>query len=85
MRLARLRDHSRAEIDADAIRGLQRGEQIAGAAAELEHAGALRDQKLQVEEVLVMKELRARKPVAAFRRARISQTAHLMPARQELL
>ncbi len=42
MGLARLRDHALAEIHPDAERGLERGEQVAGAASELEHAGALR-------------------------------------------
>ena len=38
MRLAGLRDHALAEIDADAERRRERGQEIAGAASELEHA-----------------------------------------------
>ena len=43
MRRARCLDHLRAEVDADSARRLQRREQVAGAAADLEHRRARQD------------------------------------------
>src|SRR2546425_10898835 len=71
MGLARLLDHGRTEIDANPISRLERGEKLSGAASELEYAGALPDQEFDIEQVLGVKEVGARKPFAAFRRARI--------------
>ena len=63
MGLARLRDHALAEIHADAERRLERGEQIAGAASELEHAGAVGNQKLEIAQILMVEERGALQPV----------------------
>jgi hypothetical protein len=84
MRFARLGDHAGAEIHTDPERGLERGQEIAGAASELEHARAFRDEKLQIEEVLVVEERRARKPPAALWRARVGQAADIPLARRQL-
>jgi len=84
MRLARLVDHAGAEIHTDAERGLERGKEIAGATSELEHARAFRDEKLQIEEVLVVEEGAARKPAAAGGRARVGQAADIPLARGHL-
>src|ERR1700694_3611695 len=54
MRPMRLGDHRVAEIDADPERRLERGQQIAGAAAELEDAGAWRYEELQIEAILAV-------------------------------
>src|SRR5262249_60774046 len=70
MGFARLGDHAGAEIHTDPERGLEGGKKIASAASELEHTRAFRDEKLQIEEVLVVEEHRARKPLAALARAR---------------
>src|SRR5262249_16358686 len=72
----RLRDHLRAEIDPDAERGLERGEQIAGAAAEFEHTRALGDEKLEVAQVLLVEERGAFQPFAALTRARVGGRAN---------
>ena len=83
MRLARLRDHAFAEIDADAKRRLERGQQVAGAAAELEDARAFRNEELQIEQVLVVKEGAAREPLAALGRARVGEAANGLLARRQ--
>ena len=41
MRLLRLRDHARAEIHTNAERRFEGGEEFAGSAPKLEHAGTL--------------------------------------------
>jgi hypothetical protein len=43
MLVAAALDHLRADVDPDAVGGLEPGEQVARAAADLEHAGARRD------------------------------------------
>ncbi len=64
----RLLDHGRAEIDADAVRRLELRQQVAGAAAEIEHARALRDQELHVVAVVAIEGAVARDPLLAFGR-----------------
>ena len=83
MGLARLRDHSCAEIHANAERRLERGQQVAGAAAELEHAGAFRNQKLEIEQILAVEEGAAREPRAALGRARVGEAANGLLARRQ--
>src|SRR5262249_5999304 len=77
---ARLCNHALAEINADAERGLERRQEIAGAAAELEHARAFRDQKFQVAHVLGVEERGALEPSPALRRAGVGEAAHVLLA-----
>ena len=84
MGFARLGDHAGAEIHTDPERWLERGKEIAGAASELEHTRAFRDEKLQIEEVLVVEERGARKPPAALWRARVGPAADVPLARRHL-
>src|SRR5262249_48581403 len=82
MRLARLADHAGAEIDAYPERGLERGEHVAGAASELEHASAFGNEKFQIEQVLMVEEGTAREPLPARGRARVGARADLSLARR---
>jgi hypothetical protein len=61
-------------------RRLERGEQLAGAAAELEHPGARRNEKPEVAQVLVVEEGRTLKPVPALGRADIGEPSNLLLA-----
>ena len=83
MGLARLRNHAGAEIHSDAERWLERGQQVAGAAPELEHAGAFRNQELEIEQILVVEEGAAREPRAALGRARVGEAANGLLARRQ--
>src|SRR4051794_38365832 len=58
--LAGLRDHSRAEVHANAEGRFQFGEQVARATSELEDSRALRNQKSQVEQVFTVEVCPAR-------------------------
>ena len=51
----------------DAERRRERGQEIAGAASELEHAGACGDQELEVEQILVVEKGRAGEPLPRAR------------------
>ena len=82
MSLARLLDHALAEIHADAERRRERGQEIAGAASELEHAGARGDQELEVEQILVVEKCRAGEPCRALGRAGVGQAADGLLARR---
>ena len=82
MRLARLADHAGAEIDAHAERRLERGEQVAGAASKLEHAGAFGNEEFQIEQVFMVEEGAAREPLPARGRARVGAAANLPLARR---
>src|SRR5262245_34207818 len=84
MRLARLRDHAGAEIHADAERRFERGEEVAGAAAELEHAGAFGDEELQIAQILLMEEGGAREPCPALGRARVGEATDVALARRDI-
>ena len=84
MRLARLVDHAGAEIDAHAERRLERSEQVAGAATELEHARAFGDEEFQIEQVLIVEEGGAREPLAALGRARVGEAADFPLARRHV-
>ena len=84
MRLARLRDHAGAEVHADAERRFERGKEIAGAASELEHAGAFGDKKLQIEQILMVEEGGAREPFPALGRARVGEAADVPLARRHV-
>ncbi len=84
MSLARLRDHAGAEVHADAERRFERGEEVAGAASELEHAGAFGDEELQVEQILVVEEGGAREPFPALGRARVGEAADVPLARRHV-
>ena len=84
MRGARLRDHARAEIRPDAERRFERGEQVAAAAAELEHAGTGGNQKLEVAQILFVEEGRALQPLSALRRAGVGKPADIALARRHL-
>src|SRR5262245_5032494 len=50
----RLLEHCRAEIDADAVRGLQRRQKIADAATEVENAAAFRDEKAHIAVIVLI-------------------------------
>src|SRR5262245_36634246 len=78
--LARLFDHAGAEIHADAERRLERGHETAGAAAELEHASAGGNQKLEVAQVLVVEERGMLQPIPAFGRAGVGEPADVLLA-----
>src|SRR5262249_3093175 len=82
MRLARLRDHAGAEIHADAERRFERGEEVAGAASELEHAGAFGDEELEIAQILLMEEGGPREPFPAVGRARVGEAADVALARR---
>src|SRR5262249_2787284 len=75
MRLARLRDHAGAEIHPDAERRFERGEEVAGAASEFEHASAFGDEELEIAQILLMEEGGAREPFPALGRARVGEAA----------
>src|SRR5262249_37506035 len=81
MRLARLADHAGAEIHAYAERRLERGEHVAGAASELEHASAFGNEKFQIEQVLMVEEGAARQQVPPRGRACVGAAADLSLAR----
>jgi hypothetical protein len=66
--LTSLGDHQLAEIDADSERRLERGEQAAGAAAELKDPGAWRDEEFQIEAVLAVEERRLVAPAREIAR-----------------
>ena len=68
MQPLRLSDHDRAEIDADAMAWLEAGKHVAGAAADLQHPRALRNQELEIAKVFVMKEFRLLNEFFALRR-----------------
>src|ERR1700676_4173258 len=76
----RLGDHLLAEIDSDAERRRKRRNQVTGATAELEHARALWNQKLQIAEVFFMKERRPLKPFPTPRRVGVGKAANLLLA-----
>src|SRR5215510_9047281 len=78
---ARLFDHTGAEIHADAERGFERGQEITGAAAELEHAGARGNQKLEVAQILVVEERGLLQPIPALARAGVGEPADVLFAR----
>ena len=78
----RPRDHALAEIHPNPERRLERREQVAGAASELEHAGARGDQELQVEQILVVEEGRALEPFPPLGRTRVGEAADLLLARR---
>ncbi len=50
----RLLEHGRAEIDADADRGLQRRQKIADAATEVENAAAFGDEKAHITAIILI-------------------------------
>src|SRR4029077_1169418 len=64
---ARLLDHCRTEIHANAETGLQGRQGIAGSTAELEHAAAGRNQKAQIGNILGMVKRRPGSPVLPSR------------------
>src|SRR5262245_48230090 len=84
MRLARLRDHAGAEIHADAERRFERGEEVAGAASELEHAGAFWNEELEIAQILLMEEGGAREPFPALGRAPVGEAADVALARRHV-
>src|SRR5262249_22264892 len=82
--LARLADHARAEIHAHPERRLERGEEVAGATSELEHAGAFGDEELQIAQILLVEEGGAREPFPALGRARVGEASDVLLARRHL-
>src|SRR5262249_26591458 len=77
MRLARLFDHGGAEIRAYAERRFERGEEIAGAASELEHPRAFGNEEFEIERVLGVKEGAGMEPFSALGGAGVGEAAHL--------
>ena len=84
MRLACLRDHAGAEIHADAERRFERGEEVAGAAPELEHTRAFGNEELEIAQILLVEEGGAREPVPALGRARVGEAADVALARRHV-
>src|SRR5437879_526293 len=82
MSFARLLDHALAEIHTDAERRLERSEQIACAASKLQHPRTLRDQELQVAEILIMKECVTGAPLSPLWRARVGEPENFLFARR---
>src|SRR5262245_49804396 len=79
-----LHDHAGAEIHADAERRFERGEQVAGAAPELEHAGAFGDEELEIAQILLVEEGGARQPFPALGGARVGEAADVALARRHV-
>jgi hypothetical protein len=84
MGLARLRDHSRAEIYTHPERRLECGQQVAGAASELEHACAFGNEELEIEQILIVKERAAREPFATRGRAGVGEAPDFALARRDV-
>src|SRR5262249_15604131 len=79
-----LRDHAGTEIHPDPERRFERGEEIAGAASELEHAGAFGDEELEIAQILLVEEGGARQPFPALGRARVGEAADVALARRHV-
>src|SRR5262249_61243557 len=77
-------EHGGAEIDPGGEGGFERREEVAGAASELEHAGALGDEELEVAQILLVEEGGARQPLPALGRACVGEAADVALARGDI-